>query len=130
MITDIFTPIGPVVPIFQLKDLLDFESSGILGVGKTYHPKPAAPYIGYGLTGFQVFPLRYARNGAVKMDGNPGNSVGNCGGHVFDGFTAKGTDQNGYRFGGYLGRGPAGTLKKRLAFPGGRTPITRAAFLI
>jgi hypothetical protein len=117
MIANVSTPIGPAVLVFQLKYLFNCEISGILGIGKVQHPEAAAPYIGYGIAGLQVFPLRYAGNGTVKMDRNPGDSVGNRRGYVLDGFAAKGTIRDGYRFGGYLGRRPAGALKKRIAFP-------------
>jgi hypothetical protein len=122
MVADISTPIGPTVLVFQLKDFFDRKISGVLRIGKMHHPKPASAQIGYGIAGFQVFPLRYTGNGAVKMDRNPRNLVGNRGGYILDGFTAKGTIGNGYRFSGDLGRRPAGTFKKRFNFPGGGTP--------
>jgi hypothetical protein len=77
MVADILTPIGPAILALQFKDLLDLEISGILGIGKMQHPEAAAAYIGYGIAGLQVFPLRYTGNGAVKMDGRPGEFIGN-----------------------------------------------------
>jgi hypothetical protein len=129
MVADIFTPIGPVFPVFQLKDLFDFEIFSILGIGKMYYPKAAAAYISYDIAGSQVFPLRYAGKGAVKVNRNPRKLVGNSGGYILNGLAAKGTSRNRYRFGRQLGRRPAGTLKKRDGFPGGRTPATQAGLL-
>jgi hypothetical protein len=130
MVADIFTPIGPAVPVFQLENPLYGEFFSILGIGKVHHPKTAAAYVSYGIAGFQVFPLHYAGNGAVKMNGQPGDPVGNRGGYVLDRLAAEGAIRNRYRIGRYRGRSPAETFKKRPGFPGGGTPRVYAALLV
>jgi hypothetical protein len=108
VIADGLPPGSPVFLILPFKDLPDFEIPGIPGIGKMDNTKTAAADIGNYLPFFQRFPFADAGNNTVKMNRFPGIPVRYGRGKVFDRFTAIWAVRGRKRFGGKLGRGPAG----------------------